>query len=330
MRVGPPLSELEKFAPGPNYKPDFNEFWRSTLNTYLADDVRAKLVEINSPITAFETYDVTVPGYNSDPIKGWFIKPKQQNGAISNQGMPCVIMYDGYGGGRGLLNEWLFWPSAGFAILVMDTRGQGASGWRVGDTPDGNYPRASQTPGFMTAGILNRDDYYYRRVFTDAVAFIQAASKIDGIDATRLITAGGSQGGGIALAATSLSDQVFATMPDVPFLCHFEHAVNVTDSFPYQEIVQYCKTHRMDVEQVFETLSYFDCMNLVTRATAPALISVGLHDPICPPETIFAMINNYAGQKTVKTWAYNSHEGGSVQHQLLQAEWISKLIAEAN
>ena len=324
MRVGPPLKELEKFAPGTNSKPDFEIFWKETLTRYLSHDTNALLVEIDSPITAFETYDVTVSGYNNDPIKGWFIKPKN-----AAKDLPCIVMYDGYGGGRGLLNEWLFWPSACYAILVMDTRGQGASGWRVGDTPDGNYPRASQTPGFMTAGILNRDDYYYRRVFTDAVAFVRAASKLPGVNPTRLITAGGSQGGGIALAATSLSNQVFATMPDVPFLCHFEHAVNITDSFPYQEIVQYCKTHRLEVERVFETLSYFDCMNLVTMAKAPALISVGLHDPICPPETIFAMINNYSGPTTVKTWAYNTHEGGSVQHQLLQAKWLNKLIGES-
>ena len=303
MRVGPPLKELEKFAPGPNSKPDFEKFWIETLNQYLAADIEAQLIHVVSPITAFETYDVTVAGFNNDPVKGWFIKPKN-----AQNDLPCVVMYDGYGGGRGLLSEWLFWPSAGYAILVMDTRGQGASGWRVGDTPDG---------------------YYYRRVFTDAVAFVRAASKLPGVNPARLITAGGSQGGGIALAATSLSTQVFATMPDVPFLCHFEHAVNITDSFPYQEIVQYCKTHRLEIEKVFETLSYFDCMNLVTMAKAPALISVGLHDPICPPETIFAMINNYSGPTTVKTWAYNTHEGGSVQHQLLQADWINKLIGES-
>lgn len=321
MRVGPPLSELEKFAPGPNYRDDFQKFWRETLNSYLSPTVEIRIEPYSSPVTAFETFDVTVAGYNGDPIKGWFIKPKD-----ADHDLPCIVMYDGYGGGRGLINEWLFWPSAGYAILVMDTRGQGGSGWRIGNTPDGSYPRDSQSPGFMTAGILNKDDYYYRRVFTDAVAFVRSAATLPGVDAKRLVTAGGSQGGGIALAATSLSDQVFATMPDVPFLCHFEHAVNITDSFPYQEIVQYCKIHRLEIEQVFNTLSYFDCMNLVTMAAAPALISVGLHDPICPPETIFAMINNYGGPKTIQTWAYNTHEGGSVQHQLLQAEWLNKLI----
>lgn len=321
MRVGPPLSELEKIQISPTKKADFAEFWGQTLATYLAHDITPKLIKIDSAIKIFDTYDVTIPGFNGDPIKGWFLSPKSLP-----DNSPCIVLYDGYGGGRGLLNEWLFWPSAGYATLVMDTRGQGGSGWRVGDTPDGNYPRASQSPGFMTAGILNKDDYYYRRVFTDAVAFVKAAAHLPRVDPAKIITAGGSQGGGIALAATSLAPEVFATIPDVPFLCNFETAVNITDAFPYQEIVNYCKSHRHDVTQVFETLSYFDCMNLVTLASAPAYISIGLHDPICPPETIYAMVNNYAGPKTIQTWAYNAHEGGSVAHQLMQADWLAKLI----
>lgn len=323
MRVGPPLSELEKIQIPPTIRSDFKSFWQQTLASNLSHDLTPILTKVDSAIKTFDTYDVTVPGFNGDPIKGWFLTPQNLL-----KDSPCIVLYDGYGGGRGLLNEWLFWPSAGYPTLVMDTRGQGGSGWRVGDTPDGNYPRASQSPGFMTAGILNKDDYYYRRVFTDAVAFVRAAAHLPGVDPTRIITAGGSQGGGIALAATSLAPEVFATIPDVPFLCNFETAVNITDAFPYQEIVTYCKSHRHDVTQVFETLSYFDCMNLVTMASAPAYISIGLHDPICPPETIYAMVNNYAGPKTVQTWAYNAHEGGSVAHQLMQADWLAQLIEE--
>ena len=92
MRFGPTLNELEKFAPGPNYKPDFERFWRETLDQFLAPSIDALLVRVESPITAFETHDVTVPGYNGDPIKGLFIKPKN-----SDQDLPCIVMYDGYG-----------------------------------------------------------------------------------------------------------------------------------------------------------------------------------------------------------------------------------------
>ncbi|GAA4368766.1 acetylxylan esterase [Agromyces bauzanensis] len=43
---------------------------------------------------------------------------------------------------------------------------------------------------------------------------------------------GGSQGGGIAIAAAGLSEGLLAAMPEVPFLCHVERSVGLTDRLP--------------------------------------------------------------------------------------------------
>ena len=123
-------------------------------------------------------------------------------------------------------------------------------------------------------------------------------------------------------------DGVFAAMPDVPFLCSYRRATEIVDTYPYHEITTYLRVHRSEGKQVFNTLSYFDVTNLVTMATAPALVSIGLHDPICPPETIFAMRNRYAGKIDTEVYEFNTHEGGSVAHQLVQATWLEKLLAE--
>ena len=118
---------------------------------------------------------MTFSGYGGQPIKGWLLLPRVRSGSL-----PCVVEYIGYGGGRGLPLDWLLWSNAGYAHLVMDTRGQGST-WRAGDTPDleadGGNP---QIPGFMTRGILNPQTYYYRRVFTDAVRAVEAAAHAPG------------------------------------------------------------------------------------------------------------------------------------------------------
>ena len=323
MLVGASRQILETLKVQPTKAADFELFWQTTLSTMLELNAVPLLNEHSTPMKNVIVKDVTVSGFNGDPIKGWFLESTS-----AEESTPCIIMYDGYGGGRGLPHEWLFWVNVGYRVLVMDTRGQGG-GFRLSDTADGSYPRASQTPGFMTQGILNKDDYYYRRVFTDAVAFVNAATKIKGVDPSRIIVAGGSQGGGIALAAASLSGKVFAAMPDVPFLCHYKKATEMVDTYPYHEITLYCRIHRDKVDQVFSTLSYFDCMNLVTMAKAPALISIGMHDPVCPADTIFAMRNNYAGKVDTAIYEYNTHEGGSVAHQLVQALWLSALLEKS-
>ena len=323
MLVGSSREVLEKIQVPLTKEPDFESFWRTTFDTYLPKNSAPQLTDHQTPMKHVHVKDVTVAGFNGDPIKGWFLVSDSAD-AIT----PCIVMYDGYGGGRGLPHEWLFWVNVGYRVLVMDTRGQGG-GFRLSDTADGSYPRASQTPGFMTQGILNKDDYYYRRVFTDAVAFVKAAQQLPGVNPQRIIVAGGSQGGGISLAAASLSDDVFAAMPDVPFLCNYKKATEMVDTYPYHEITLFCRVHRDSVDQVFKTLSYFDCMNLVTMANCPALISIGMHDPICPPDTIYSMRNHYAGSVTTQIYEYNTHEGGSVAHQLVQAKWLESLLEKS-
>jgi len=108
--------------------------------------------------------------------------------------LPVVVQYIGYGGGRGLAHEALHWSAFGYAHLVMDTRGQGSDG-RVGDTPDWPGAALPHVPGFLTLGLPGRDSYYYRRVYVDAVRAVEAACAHPEVDASRVVTAGGSQGG---------------------------------------------------------------------------------------------------------------------------------------
>ena len=123
---------------------------------------------MKTALTQIDVFDVTFPGYGGEPVKAWLSVPHGASGPL-----PAVVEYNGYGGGRGLPHERLTWAAAGYAHLFMDTRGQG-SGWGSGgETPDphGSGPAA---PGFMTRGIDSPSQYYYRRVFTDAVRAVDA------------------------------------------------------------------------------------------------------------------------------------------------------------
>jgi cephalosporin-C deacetylase len=300
-----PLEQLQTYLPPRNEPADFDKFWQQTLAEARAFPIAAKFELINAELALIEAYDVTYNGYGGQPIKGWFFKPRSASGPL-----PCIVEYIGYGGGRGLPHEWLLWASAGYAHFVMDTRGQGSS-WRNGDTsdyePQGSAP---QHPGFMTRGVLDPRTYYYRRLLTDAVRAVEAARSHPVVDARRVAVVGGSQGGGMVLAVAGLVPDLAAALPDVPFLCAYRSALEVTNADPYGEIGRYCKTHRDKIETVFKTLSYFDGVNFATRATSPALFSAGLMDEVCPPRTVFAAYNYYAGHKQMKVYEFNHHEGG--------------------
>jgi cephalosporin-C deacetylase len=316
-----PLNELKTYCPERDEPADFDAFWQSTLAEARTFPLSATLEKVDYGLVAQETFDVTFSGFGGQPVKGWLILPSQRTGKL-----PCVVEYIGYGGGRNFPIDWLLWSSAGYAHFVMDTRGQGSS-WSAGDTPDlysdgGN----AHYPGSMTKGILDPKHYYYRRVFTDAVRAIEAARSHPTVDATQIAVTGGSQGGGITIAAAGLVPDVVAALPDVPFLCHYRRATEIVDTYPYKEIAEYCHVHRDKVDTVFNTLSYFDGMNFASRATAKALFSTALMDQVCPPSTVFAAYNYWVGEKDMKVYPYNGHEGGASYHAVEKVKFLQKIF----
>jgi len=315
-----PLEQLKSYQP-PRVEPaDFDAFWQQTLAEARRYPLDVRFEPVDYGLRLVESFDVTFRGYGGQEIKGWLQLPRQHSGPL-----PCVVEYIGYGGGRGFPTDWLVWSNAGYAHLIMDTRGQGST-WSKGDTPDPEPDGANpHHPGFMTRGILKPETYYYRRVFTDAVRAVEAARAHPAIDASRIAATGGSQGGGIALAAAGLEPAIRVVMPDVPFLCHYRRATEITDKHPYREIVNYCVVHRDQVDRVFATLAYFDGVNFAARCQARALFSVALMDDICPPSTVFAAYNHFAGPKDIRIWQFNNHEGGGAYQVVEKVKFLNRL-----
>ncbi len=315
-----PLEQLRTYRPPRDEPADFDAFWQQTLDEARRFPLGATFEPVDYGLRTVETFDVTFNGYGGQPIKGWLLLPRHRS-----EPLPCVVEYIGYGGGRGFPFTWLLWSSVGYANLVMDTRGEGCVLW-PGSTPD-REPEGSNPhyAGFMTRGILNPQTYFYRRVFTDGVRAVEAAQSHPAVDSERIAVTGGSQGGGISLAVSGLESSVSVSMPDVPYLCHYRRATEITDAAPYNEIVKYCQTHRDKVDTVFNTLSYFDGVNFAARSTAQALFSVGLMDMICPPSTVFAAYNHFAGPKDIRVWRYNYHEGGDVHQAVEKIKFLTGL-----
>ena len=148
---------------------------------------------------------------------------------------------------------------------------------------------------------------------------VEAVRAFPGVDPERVAVLGTSQGGGITIAVAGLVGDLRAALPSVPFLCDMRRASELVDTHPYVEITRYLRAQPRRVDDVFGTLAYFDGVNFAPRATAPALFSVGLMDDICPPSTVYAAYNHYAGEKDIRVWPYAGHDGAAslqVEEQL--------------
>ncbi|GLW12081.1 cephalosporin-C deacetylase [Microtetraspora sp. NBRC 13810] len=316
-----PLERLRDYRPDRAEPADFDDFWKRTLTEAEAFDLAAEFTPRDSALAGVEVYDTAFAGWRGHRINAWFLLPRGADGPL-----PCVVHFIGYGGGRGFPHDHLVWPAAGYAALVVDTRGQGgASPERPGATADPDGGDFAQAPGMMTRGVLDPETYYYRRVFADAARAVDVAAAHPAIDPTRIAVQGASQGGGIAQAVAALRPSVSAALIDVPFLTHFRRAVEITDADPYQEIVRFLTSQRLAEERVFRTLSYFDGVNFAARGTVPALYSVALMDLICPPSTVFAAYNHWTGPKEIAVWPWNGHEGGGGEQRERQLRYLREL-----
>ncbi len=315
-----PLDEMRRYTPALDVPPDLDDFWAATLAETRAFEPEATFDPVDTGLAVIETFDVRFNGFGGAPIRAWLHLPSQRH-----EPLPAIVEYAGYGGGRGLPHERTLWAAAGYAHLVMDTRGQG-SGWSVGETPDPDASGAPAHPGFMTRGILDPQTYYYRRLYSDAVRAFETARTHPAVDPARVAVTGGSQGGAISLAVAALAPDVVAVAADVPFLSDFRRATTIVDTDPYGEIVRYLKTHRDHVERAFRTLAYFDVAVLGRRATAPGLFSVGLMDEVTPPSTVYAAFNHYGGPKEIREYAFNEHEGGQAFHEAERMRWFGRLL----
>ncbi|WUH92912.1 acetylxylan esterase [Streptomyces sp. NBC_00433] len=323
-----PLAELERYAPAVPEPDDFDAFWAGTLKQSDAAPVLVDVTPVDAGLSLVDTWDVTFAGYGGQPVRGWFTRPRGAGAPL-----PAVVEYLGYGRGRGLPHERLTWAAAGYAHLLMDSRGQGDLYGNGGDTPDpgGGAPGG---PGVATRGIRSPHDYYYRRLITDAVRAVTAARALPGVDRDRVAAVGNSQGGGLALAVAGLVPDLAALMVSAPFLCHIQRAIDITDADPYGEIVRYLAVNREAEADVRRTLSYVDGVLFARRATAPVHVGVGLRDTVCPPSTVFAACNHYGSarpgraDRTVHVYPFNHHEGGEALHTRRQLAWLASRLGD--
>jgi cephalosporin-C deacetylase len=323
------LGELWDYRPEVYEPPDFDDFWRDTIEVARGFDVAATATKIDNKLAVIDSYDVSFAGYGGTPVRAWLRVPAGATGPL-----PTVVQCHGYSRGRGYPYTNTIWAQAGWAHFSMDTRGQG---WHRRERHRRCLGRCRgiHAPGFLTAGITGRDTYYYRRGLCRCAPDAGGCAQSPLMDPDRLIVTGISQGGGITLAAAGLASMAgvsFGGAPDVPFLCHFRRATEITDQHSYAEITAFVPGWRHLGEAAYHTLGYFDGVNLARRASAQALFSVALMDEVCPPSTVFTAFHAYGGgagvAMDIEVCTHNGHEGG-VDYQIdRQLSWCAECFPD--
>jgi|YNPNPStandDraft_1061719.scaffolds.fasta_scaffold07073_3 cephalosporin-C deacetylase len=301
-----PLAELVRYDPPFTREPDFDAFWEATLAESAQTPLRPRLTPLEYPARGVQVYEVYYEGWRGARICGWYLVPEGRGP------FPALVQYHGYSGSKGEVYQYLLWASQGYVTLAIDVRGQSGASSDPGPYTGGHVS------GWMTQGILDPQEYYYRGAYMDAVRALDFLCSRPEVDRRRIGIMGMSQGGGLTLAVAALDRRPALAMPEMPYLCHFQRALEMAMRGPYPEIAAYLRQYPKREEQVWRTLSYFDNLNLAPRITCPVLMTVGLQDDVCPPSTVYAVYNKISSPKEMKVYPYHNHE-------MTAAHWEDKL-----
>ena len=290
---------------------DFDAFWDDVKTQVERVDLNPEVVA--EPMRSDEEVEVYQASYNSlDNVRvaAWYCLPKGATGPL-----PAIILVPGYQSDPAIPKEW---ARRGYAALGAAPRGKLRS----------NAQFNPGYPGLLTYGMVDRNVYSYRGFYTDAWRAVDFLLSRNEVDSDRIGVTGSSQGGGLTLCTAAMRSEIKAAAAGAPYLTGFMDSIELTSTYPYQEINDYLRLHPSRRERVERTLNYFDCVNFADEITCPIIVNIGLQDNVCPPETGYALFDRIASEDK-RLYAYDGqgHSAGRDEHEPIIVEFFNRHLA---
>lgn len=298
--------ELEQVESPVDAGGDFEDFWSDAmaelagvapeykmtrLNDYSTSERTVYLVEMKS--VADMAGDPKASGYTPVTVRGYYAEPNapgKYQAVVTYQGYdsnPETQQYIPYGG-----------SNPGRIDFVLSTRGQGINN-------RGEYKAENEYYGdWFMFGFGNRDSFYYRGAYMDAVRAFDFVSSREKADTDNIFGEGHSQGGALTYAAAALvamrnnsgigrlaGVSFNSIAPAIPFMGDFPDYFRI-GAWPSTQAYAWLNSQsEVSEEEMYAFLSYFDTKNLASYLDCHVISAVGLQDETCPPHTNVAPFN---------------------------------------
>lgn len=292
----------------------YDAFWQETWDRLqripLEPDVQPVPLRSTPDIAVYEGHYTSWEGLR---IACWYCVPRAA-GLGGDRRHPAIAFMPGYVS-EPPLGTGKEWARAGFACVVAAPRGKLRS----------NAVFNPGYPGLLTHNLADYQTYGYRGFFCDAWRTIDFLLSRPEVDPDRIGVTGSSQGGGLTVVTAAWRREVKAACPGAPYLCGMRDAINLTHTYPYEEINDYLRTYPERRTAALRTLDFYDGVNIARRVRCPTLVNIGLVDPTCPPETGYAVFNAIAAaEKELAAYPGEGHSAGSAQHAPKVRAWMRR------
>jgi cephalosporin-C deacetylase len=287
---------------------DFDAFWDDVQQCAARIPLDAEIVP--DPLRSSADIDVAQVFYSSlDGVRiaAWYCRPTQRP-----EKAPAILFLPGYQMDPPIPKEW---ARQGYIALCVAPRGKLRSKQQFNP----GYPN------LLTYNIVDRHTYAYRGFYIDTWRGVDFLLSQPEVESTRIGVTGSSQGGGLTITTAAMRPEVRAAAAGAPYLCGMLDAIELTHTYPYEEINDYLRLHPESRQAVGETLAYFDGINFADRISCPIIVNIGLQDNVCPPETGYALFNKIgAKDKQLYTYDGHGHDAGRQQHNAVVSQFFAQ------
>lgn len=276
-----------------NKPQDFDQYWKKVEDELASIQPAAERTELHlRSAPEAKVYGLKLTSLDHYRIFAYFCVP-------SGKGpFPVIYRLPNYGS---VVHIPPFEERCKYISVALCHRGQ-----RLSD-----QPFAAKYPGLLTSGIDSQRNYIYRSIVADCLRVMDYLVSCDDVDSQKISLVGGD----LALFTAALRDSASVLFYTPSLFYKALHKATATQNYPLEEFNDYLRSHPESIDQISQTLAYFEPMNFASRVKSEVMLMEESEGDANDLAVSFAREIERSGSK------HSSYKDGVVL-----AEWLSKKL----
>ena len=276
-----------------NKPQDFDQYWKKVEDELASIQPAAERTELHlRSAPEAKVYGLKLTSLDNYRIFAYFCVP-------SGKGpFPVIYRLPNYGS---VVHIPPFEERCKYISVALCHRGQ-----RLSD-----QPFAAKYPGLLTSGIDSQLNYIYRSIVADCLRVMDYLVSCDDVDSQKISLVGGD----LALFTAALRDSASVLFYTPSLFCKTLHKATATQNYPLEEFNDYLRSFPESIDQISQTLAYFEPMNFASRVKSEVMLMEESEGDANDLAVSFAREIERSGSK------HSSYKDGVVL-----AEWLSKKL----
>ena len=276
-----------------NKPQDFDQYWKKVEDELASIQPAAERTELHlRSAPEAKVYGLKLTSLDHYRIFAYFCVP-------SGKGpFPVIYRLPNYGS---VVHIPPFEERCKYISVALCHRGQ-----RLSD-----QPFAAKYPGLLTSGLDSKRNYIYRSIVADCLRVMDYLVSCDDVDSQKISLVGGD----LALFTAALRDSASVLFYTPSLFYKALHKATATQNYPLEEFNDYLRSFPESIDQISQTLAYFEPMNFASRVKSEVMLMEESEGDANDLAVSFAREIERSGSK------HSSYKDGVVL-----AEWLSKKL----